>query len=123
MALPPEPLDDVLPAAALVVVAEVLSVADLEPWPTDGRGPPDSAADRPAQRVQLRVQRVLRGSSASELTVQKPAAAYALHPGVRGAFLLDTSTDKPAILGRYGPDTYAVEEIEAALATSAARSL
>lgn len=119
MALPPEPLDDVLPAAALVVVAEVLSVDDLAPWPVDRKGPPDSAPDRPAQRVKLRVSRVLRGAApaaaAMEITVRKPASAYALHPGAHGAFLLDASGAEPAILGRYGPDSYALAEIEAAL--------
>ena len=117
MALPPEPLDDVLPIAAIVVVAEVTRVDDLEAWPADSKGPPDSAAPRPAQRVQLRVTRVMRGASTAngELTARKPSGAYALQPGARGAFLLDTSRGEPSILGRYGPDTYAIEEIEAAL--------
>lgn len=113
MALPPEPLDEVLPAARTVVEAEVTAVRDLGAWPRDDQGAPiESAAPRPAQQVTLRVTRALRGTPGAELVVTKPPAGYALHKGVRGPFLLDADAH---ILGRYGPDTYAIEEVEQAL--------
>ncbi|MCC7072089.1 MAG: hypothetical protein IT383_12245 [Deltaproteobacteria bacterium] len=113
MALPPEPLDELLPAARTVVEAEVAAVHDLEPWPPGDKGAPiDGAPPRPSQRATLRVSRVLRGTADQELTVTKPAAGYALHAGVCGPFLVD---ERGHILGRYGPDTWAIEEIEAAL--------
>lgn len=115
MALPPEPLDDVLPGATLVVVAEVVTVDDIGAWPkSDKGGPIDGAPNRPEQRAHLKVTRVLRGAppKSGELVVTKPPANYALVPGSRGAFLIDAHA---VILGRYGPDTYAPDEVEAAL--------
>lgn len=113
MALPPEPLDEVLPAASVVVEAEVVAVRDLGAWPRDDKDAPiESAAPRPAQQVTLRVTRALRGTPAAELVVTKPPAGYALRQGVYGPFLLDADA---RILGRYGPDTYGIEEVEQAL--------
>ncbi len=119
MALPPDPIEEVLPQAALIVVGVVRSVEDLAPWPEDDRGAAvDAAPDRPPQRVHVAVSRVLRGHADKEIVATKPAGSYALTPGVRGPFLID---DKDAVLGRYGPDTYALEEIERALITGAQR--
>jgi hypothetical protein len=111
MALPPEPLDDVLPSATTIVVAEVVSVVDEGAWPPGDKGSPlDGAPPRPAQRVQLKVTRTLRGAPVEN--AHKPAANYALRVGTKGAFLLD---DRAEILGRYGPDTWSVDEVEAAV--------
>src|SRR4051812_40727371 len=101
MALPPEPLDDVLRCATMIVEAEVTGVRDLERWPVDPKnGPVDAAADRPAQEVTLHIARVLRGDAAAhDIVVKKPPSAYVLRVGVRGAFLVDTGS---MLLGRYG---------------------
>ncbi len=115
MALPPEPLDDVLPSATTIVVAEVVSVNDEGAWPPgDKNAPLDGAPPRPAQRVQLKVTRTLRSPSSGNATIDahKPPANYALRVGTHGAFLLD---DHAEILGRYGPDTWSVDEVEAAV--------
>lgn len=111
MALPPEPLDEILPSATTIVVAEVVSVVDEGAWPPgDKNGPLDGAPPRPAQRAQLKITRTLRGPSVD--SVHKPAANYALRIGTQGAFLLD---ERAEILGRYGPDTWTVDEVEAAV--------
>jgi hypothetical protein len=122
MALPPEPLEDVLPYAPRIFVGEVVKVEDLGAWPSTG-GAIDAAPARPAQRAQVRVFRMLRGPmpSMSELWVVKPQGAYALHAGVRGPFLVDAVATEANLLGRYGPDTWSEEEIDAALAGEAQR--
>lgn len=122
MALPPEPLDDVLPSATTIVVAEVVSVDDEGAWPpVDKGGPIDGAPPRPAQRVRLKVTRTVKSGvgvparhldGGATMDAHKPPANYALRVGTRGAFLLD---DAGEILGRYGPDTWSVEEVEAAV--------
>jgi len=116
MALPPEMLSELLPRAGLVVVGEVTRVDDTGTWPRVDRGAPlDAAPPRPSQRAHLRVSRTLRGHVATdELVVDKPAGSYALHAGVFGVFLL-ASADAPVILGRYGPDTFSVDEVERAM--------
>ena len=113
MALPPEPLDRVLPLAKSVVVADVAAVVDLDEWPAPGNGPPDSGRKSPAQQVTLRVTRVLLGTVADDVIVTKPAGAYAVDVGTTGAFLLDKDA---VILGRYGPDTWPVDAVVAAIA-------
>ena len=119
MAKPPEPLSEVLPLAVWVVDAEVVEVLSTGPQPPE---PPlqakqkPQAQDRglkaPAQKVKLKVKRVLKGDAVKELVVDKPVAAYALKAGNKGPFLIDKAK---GILGRYGPDTYTVEKLEAAL--------
>jgi len=118
MALPPEPLASVLPVAGRVVVGVVVAVddTDVEAWPEATQGPPDSAPPCPAQRATLRVLTVLRGDAdRSDVVVVKPPAPYMLAVEVGGAFLLDTTTAPPTILGRYGPDTWGVDVVEAAI--------
>ncbi len=115
MASPPDPLRTVLPKATRIVIAEVLSVEnrnDGVPRGTSGVvGGPMKVA---SQRVVLKVTRVLRGAPADQLTVEKPVGAYALRVGNHGPFLLDDAS-APNILGRYGPDSYRLQDIEQAL--------
>lgn len=118
MALPPEPIEEVLPEATWVVEAEVTQVLEQAPsQPEPPRKPgfigPGKA---PRQVVRLKVRRVLRGENVpAELDAVKPEAGYALRQGATGPFLLDGATPTANILGRYGPDTWRVEAVEAAL--------
>jgi hypothetical protein len=121
MALPPEPIEEVLPKAKWVVDAEVKEVTGHGPAPDRIDAPPGHTSvgnKAPAQLITLTIKRVLRGDpGAKELTVEKPAAGYALREGNKGPFLLDEGSPTPLILGRYGPDTYSWEKIERALQT------
>jgi hypothetical protein len=123
MAKPPEPLGELLPKATLVVdgvIAQVMSTAPAPVQPAseheEGRLVVDTGRLSPAQTLTLEIMRVLKGAHAERtITVQKPAAGYSLLPGTTGAFLLDTTTSPPTILGRYGPDTWPLAKVEAAL--------
>jgi hypothetical protein len=118
MAIPPEPLITVLPQAVSIVVAEVVSVENRKDGlPRSGKQPPSAPKAVGSQLVKLKVTQVLRGSAVTELTVVKPVGEYALRAGNHGAFLLD-GDGPPEILGRYGPDSYRLADIEAALAKS-----
>ena len=121
MALPPEPLPDLLAKAEIVIIAEVVAIVATGPKPP----PPEHAAElkkgatsvgykASAQTVKLKITRVLKGKASGELTVEKPEAPYTLHPGDKGPFFLA----KGVILGRYGPDTHTAEKIEKALAAA-----
>lgn len=135
MALLPEPLEDLLAAAERIVVAEVSAVWDpaSQSW---GAAPPNpdsldhataggisrpigAAPPRPEQRVRLRISQTVRGVEAAEVEADKPAGAYLLVPGSRGPFLLGAGSPRPTILGRYGPDTYPLDEIEEAVGRGA----
>jgi len=110
-ALPPEPLAEMLPAARLVVVATVQRAQVAGPATVAGR------QVAPRQQVTLTITRVLRGPALQSITVFKPAGGYALSAGNHGPFLLDGTTHGATILGRYGPDTWRLQDIEAALRT------
>ncbi len=117
MALPPEPLQDVLPHTALVVDAEVTEVVSTGPSVQNPKARPGASSvgfKNPSQVVKLKVKRVLKGQAGAEVVVEKPEAGYALRAGNHGPFLLDGSP-QPRILGRYGPDSYAMAKLEAAL--------
>ena len=118
MAIPPEPIEEVLPAAAWVVDAEVQEVLSVGPQPQKVKaeeGATSTGQKAPAQVVKLKVKRVLRGKEGvSELVVKKPEAGYALRAGNHGPFLLDGGSE-PVILGRYGPDTWSFSRLEEAL--------
>lgn len=117
MALPPEPLEELLPRARTVVLAVVDRVETLGAVPPEDRGRPlDASADRPPQRVHLRVVRTLLGRPGAAVVALKPTAGYMLRAGNQGPFLLDGGSPEPGILGRHGPDTYRVDVLEAALA-------
>lgn len=124
MALPPEPLDELLPEASAGVKATVEAILHKEeqafvPHPED----PDTVdipRDLPAQKVQLKVQETLFGTvslEAGSLIVTKPAGDYVLREGVEGQFLLATQQEGAPmiILGRYGPDTYSERALAAAI--------
>ena len=118
MAIPPEPIQDVLPKAKLVVVAEVVEVISNGPAPAQPQAAPGAtSAGRlaPSQVVRLKVEKVLRGGALAEVVVEKPEAGYALRAGNRGPFLLDDAA-RPHILGRYGPDSWSMNRLEDALA-------
>ena len=113
MAKPPEPLEELCFDAGIVVDAVVHEVL-----PAIGLAKGDGAALADAQRVILRVTRMLKGEPASErITVDKPVAPYELAAGIHGAFFLDTLTHPPTILGRYGPDSWPLSKVERALGT------
>lgn len=126
MAKPPEPLASMLPLAGLIVQAVVAQVLSTGPSPAQpesthapGRLVVDTGRLSPAQTLVLDVMKVLRAAPGAapvtSITVEKPAAGYSLLPGTTGAFLLDTTTTPPTILGRYGPDTWPLVRVEAAL--------
>ncbi len=117
MAKPPEPIEDVIPNAQWVVDAEVTEVIATGSQPQKVEAKPGATSTgqkTAAQTVKLKVKRVLHGEQVSELTVEKPEAGYALAKGNHGPFLIDSTK---TILGRYGPDSYSFERIEAALAS------
>ncbi len=130
MAVPPLPLASIAEQIQIAVVAEVQAVWDEtqqrwseqpatgspEPGPvTGGQAPIGAAPALPAQRCRLHTQRVLKGEPGELVEVDKPRGAYVLVPGLAGPFLLGAGEQRPVILGRYGPDSYPVEEIEALL--------
>ena len=115
MALPPEPLNEVLPKANWVFDAEVIEVLKQGPAPEKKEaraGASDIGQKTASQTVKLRVKRVLKGDQVKEMIVEKPEGGYALRVGNIGPFLID---DSKIILGRYGPDSYAFTKLEAAL--------
>jgi hypothetical protein len=117
MALPPQPLEEVLPQAKVVVLAVVTAVENLAPMPPADRGAPvDRTPDRPPQKVTLEVVRTLRGEVRTQWVVIKPVTAYLLRVGNQGPFLLDGTLPEPHILGRWGPDTYPLLTLENAVA-------
>lgn len=118
MAMPPEPLEELLPLTSLIVDAVVVEVT-IEDKATS----PDAALV-PKQVVVLEVNRVVRGmlpsssGAKARLIVSKPASAYKLRVGVKGPWLLavDAKTGERTILGRYGPDSYTFDKLEKKLA-------
>jgi hypothetical protein len=117
MAIPPEPLESVLPKASWVVEAEVKEIVSegRATKPPAKPAPPGSPQRLAAQVLRLAVKRVLRGpTDTRELVVHKPVGAYRLGVGNKGPFLLDAGRE-PEILGRYGPDSYSLAKLEAAL--------
>ena len=115
MALPPEPIQEIIPNAALVVEAEVEAVLATGPLQPKVDAPPGtSGTGKKAanQTVKLKVTRVHKGPpSLKEVVAEKPVAGYALRAGNKGPFLLDGTKPNPLILGRYGPDTWDLKTI------------
>lgn len=113
MALPPDPIEEVLPSADAAVLAHVTRVLVKDPSPAPVTAEPGATSlptQAPRQVVELQVDEVLFGNAkpGDVLKVIKPAGAYALTQGNKGPFLLK----QEEILGRYGPDTYSRGYIE-----------
>ena len=122
MAIPPEPIEEVLPNAQGAVMAEVMKVVKQDAQKSGFVDPQVTDANTVAARqvVELKVSKVLFGDAWKEgasVEVVKPAGAYALRPGNKGPFLLSKVGNAVEILGRYGPDTYP----EPAITQAAAR--
>jgi hypothetical protein len=109
-AKPPEPLEEIFPQTQLIVEAEVASIVK------------DEAG---AQTLSLKITRVVRGAlspdeaKAGVVTVAYPqASAHRMKVGAKGPWLIaiDEKTKAKRVLGRYGPDTYGIDKIEAKLA-------
>ncbi len=120
-ALPPEPVEDLLPKAKYVIEANVARVLYQGDKP-DRDGRRNVAGPIPPERcqvVQLDVTRRIAGAdTGTSITVVKPLAPYMLKAGrsTSGtAFLVEGGDPFPIILGRYGP--YPSPEVEAALGT------
>lgn len=111
MAIPPEPIAELLPLAGAVVLARVVKILVQDPQaplPEAEEGATDVDGELARQQVLLQLDEVLRGElqAGDRLEVVKPAGDYTLQPGMHGPFLLDTTEQPPVVLGRYGPDTY-----------------
>ena len=119
MAIPPEPIEEVLPKAALVIEAEVeavLATGPIQPKLQAPLGKTSTGKKAASQTVRLKVTRVHKGPSGTkDVVAEKPLAGYALKAGNKGPFLLDDSKPNPLILGRYGPDTWGLQNILDAL--------
>jgi hypothetical protein len=119
VAIPPEPIEEVIPSAALVIEGEVESVlatGPIQPKVDAPAGKTSTGKMTANQTVKLKVTRVHKGpSSLKELVAEKPVAGYALRAGNKGPFLLDGSKPNPVILGRYGPDSWGLQNILDAL--------
>jgi hypothetical protein len=115
VALPPDPIDDVVTAAYACVDAQVIAVLYTDP----------DAHERgqfPQQSVRVRVDAVGFGDVVRDadgaLTLTKPHGPYLLRVGDRGPLLLGRAAGDlhDVILGRYGPDTYSVAALRASCA-------
>jgi len=124
MAIPPEPIREVIDAVEGVVIGEVTHVLERWKQPPMPKANPE-ATDVPGtlskQKVRLKVSEVLHGDYevGQLIEVIKPDGDYLLRVGNRGPFLLGEPLERlksPTILGRYGPDSYRRDVIENALA-------
>lgn len=130
MAIPPEPIAEVLPLADAVVLARVTRVLARAPQAPLALGERPGVTDAPgtlsAQTVELQIERVVHGTPGrvgQRLVVRKPEGDYLLAEGNHGPFLLRAAEEGGSaweILGRYGPDSYRLEVIEATLQRPAA---
>ncbi len=115
MALPPEPIEEVLPQAEVIieaVVDAVLATGPIQPKVDAPLGTTSTSKKAANQTVKLKVTKVHKGpASLKEVVVEKPLAGYALRAGNKGPFLLDGGKPNPTILGRYGPDTWDLQRI------------
>ncbi len=120
MALPPDPIEELLPKAHAAVMAEVTRVVAEDPqapFPKVEQGTTSAPGEVARQVVELKIQERLFGKvdPGALIQVVKPAGAYKLIPGNKGPFLLEVpAKGEPTILGRYGPDSYHRQAIETA---------
>jgi hypothetical protein len=124
MALPPEPLRELIPLSTTIVVAVVTAILSIgttpDPPPNAAKLPKGSTSvgrKAPEQWVRIKIERVLYGKApeTEEIEVKKPEAGYTLHVGNQGPFFLDA---EGTIIGRYGPDTHREAAIVQALKAS-----
>jgi hypothetical protein len=123
MAIPPDPIDEVINDASDAVLAEVSRIVAQDPQkpePMTEPGMTDLPTQAARQVVELKVKEVLFGGLArpgATFEAVKPAGAYALREGNSGPFLIKAAAPggTAEILGRYGPDTYPAELIKAAM--------
>jgi hypothetical protein len=119
MALPPEPVAELIAKAEFIFIGEVTQVLGLGPKPP----PPEGAKRLPKtatsvgwvsawQKLKVRVDRALKGEPPGELVVDKPVAPYLLKVGSTGTFMIGADGK---ILGRYGPDSHPGQVILKAL--------
>lgn len=123
MAIPPDPIAEIIDEVRGVVIAEVTHV--IERWaqgrlPTGDEGQSDVPGVLSKQKVRLKITEVLAGEYAagSDIEVIKPDGDYLLAVGNTGPFLLGEPLERlksPTIIGRYGPDSYRRDVIEQAL--------
>src|SRR5215831_2214545 len=120
-ALPPEPVEELLPQARFVVAANVGRVLYQgdKPEPDSRRNVAGALPPERCQVVRLDVTRVITGDDpGSSVTVVKPLAPYLLEAGQNTAdlaFVVRAGDPFPIILGRYGP--YPIADVQAALGT------
>lgn len=122
MAIPPEPIEEVLPQAEAAVLGEIARVVVQDPQkpaPPHEPGATSVPSEAARQVVELKVSEVLFGAGDSvkpgaTLEVIKPAGDYALRAGNHGPFLLKNEGKTIQIVGRYGPDTYSADAIRSA---------
>lgn len=120
MALPPEPIDEVIPGADGAVLATVTRIVEQAPQQQYERTLETSLPRTAARQVvELKVTKVLFGevaASGSLVQCVKPEGAYALREGNSGPFVLGKSDGAVEILGRYGPDTWPEAAVKQAAA-------
>ena len=122
MALPPEPIEELLARAVVVIEAAVTAVEAEGEEPPSLEAPTgyvDVGEQLVAQVVRLRVTRALAGGHVDAapgevLEAHKPVATYDLAPGDTGAFFLAAARGGLQIIGRHGPDTHTPAAVEAA---------
>ena len=125
MAIPPEPIDSVLFDAKAVVVGEIVAVvvegAAIPKTPPAKKDFKDVGNLAAWQQLSLRIDGVvapgLGATAGAVIDVLKPEGHYGLPVGAKGPFLLGApgSDGLPVILGRYGPDSYRLDVVEAAV--------
>lgn len=120
MAIPPDPIEDLIPEVAAAfdgIVIEVLETGADEPVPPHAPGTAGVGIKAPRQVVRLEVREVYTGNLevGASVDVVKPTAGYALREGNHGPFLIDAGEPNPTILGRYGPDSYSADVVRAAM--------
>lgn len=112
MAIPPDPIEEVLEGASAAVMAEVTAVLTEDPqkpFTKTDPGTTSAGGEVARQVVELKVNERLFGEvkPGAKLKAVKPAGEYKLVVGNSGPFLLQLpSSGEPVILGRYGPDSY-----------------
>lgn len=126
MALPPEPIDEVLPLADACMIAKVTQIisSGKQSFIPDTSKDPEIVEvprDLPEQYVELEVKELLFGKMykvGQKLQIQKPSGDYVLKINLEAPFLIHHAegAKHPEILGRYGPDTWSLRVLKAAIA-------